>query len=122
MDLSELKQLQEIEPPERRLAALIRLGHPMVEENKHWFLMHVGERELRRCGCAIGAALAAKGHMSQLDFEEEARKSGIGFFGILARELDIPTELARVVSRAHQHGVPRLEIARQLEEGTFQWR
>ena len=105
MDQSEVlkfEQQQQI----TKLSQAIRRGHEMIGEASNFFLSDCE-------GCAIGAAWVGIG-LSLNDFCAAWRR---GSEEAIAEGLGITVDLFLEVSRMHQSGMPRLQIADWLDNG-----
>ncbi len=93
----------------KELAAAIRKGHTMIGETSAWYFNG-------KCGCALGAAIAAIGITADRWCEAKV-EYGEGYKGIPAAAalLDAPFDLVSKINTKHAHGMPRLKIADWLD-------
>lgn len=93
----------------KQLSQAIRKGHMMIGETRSFYYSG-------KCGCAIGAAVAAIGvtHEGWIEAKVE-HGSGVHGRKTAAALLHAPYELISAISFKHSAGTPRLEIADWLD-------
>ena len=96
----------------RELAAAIRKGHTMIEEDREIFLI---ERMGILCGCALGAAWVGAGRSFQQKEYICCDNPRMSRLDIIGNALGIPGDIASRISAKHYHGMPRLAIADWLD-------
>jgi hypothetical protein len=93
-----------------KLSEAIRKGHTMTQDGMEFMTYALANRQ---CCCALGAAWYGIGKTERQYWD--MRTGGLDALSVFSRELGIPRDLAKEISKKHCGGMTRLEIANWIE-------